>query len=818
MTTIRKFPKSRALPLVWLLAGLFCTHIVSGQENPHEIEFASLPTLSPTQQTEAPAQNNQNTLAELSKAFQEAYQVPVKSRQQAQPKRWLAPTTPLGPPANQLTAPELTAPVIGPSVFQQPSFTQPTHRLPTNVSPRNNESAKAPKTGTSSPLSRYPLGEPQIQNGTAQWENPLSSPPTQTNRVVQFLDTNRDENSFLLPNHSPPTAQNSGRTKPQTEGFNGGLQNIEPIQSSVPALQTAGMSISSFDNGQAAEFQNNFQARNTPENMIWWRNQVTSPIFSPNGNTPVDTNSLVYNALKKSPRIRAISQDPLIREMQVVEADSEFDPTSFVTSQFQDRVDPVGDSLSITADGSPFIQDHIWTGNAGIRKKTRTGGTYEFGQQIGFRNSNSNFFNPQDQGTATLSLNVTQPLLRGRGKYYNQSQILIAQAAEQVSWNTFTGELQDELRKTVVAYWQLYYARSVFLQKQKSVERGSSILAMLEGRRDLDSLPSQIARARSAVQSRKTDLANAMRDVRDAETEIRRLTAERNWKTDQFIEMVPMETPVNEMMALELEQIATTALQHRPEIQETMKRAKVVAIQRDVSLNELMPELSLLLGTYISALRGESEVFEAIGDQFGGIKPGYSFGLEFEMPWRNRAAHSRLAQRKLQFAKISAEIDEVIQNVIAESQVSLRQITSAKQTLDAALQAIDAARYDLEQNTRRWESFALIEGDIADGQTPTTILDQLLDSQERLASSELVFSQAELDLKSAEIDLQRTMGTLLIQQQVSYHRGNENGRAQVIIDKLESTPTRQPVPFQQANPDQSPAPSVQGFFYKNLKD
>jgi outer membrane protein TolC len=199
-----------------------------------------------------------------------------------------------------------------------------------------------------------------------------------------------------------------------------------------------------------------------------------------------------------------------------------------------------------------------------------------------------------------------------------------------------------------------------------------------------------------------------------------------------------------------------------------MKRARVVAIQRDVSLNELMPELSLLLGTYISALRGESEVFEAIGDQFGGIKPGYSFGLEFEMPWRNRAAHSRLAQRKLQFAKISAEIDEVIQNVIAESQVSLRQITSAKQTLDAALQAIDA--------------------------------------------------QAELDLKSAEIDLQRTMGTLLIQQQVSYHRGNENGRAQVIIDKHESTPTRQPVPFQQANPDQSPAPSVQGFFYKNLKD
>ena len=503
---------------------------------------------------------------------------------------------------------------------------------------------------------------------------------------------------------------------------------------------------------------------------VWWAPYVQQPILPSNSPVGVDSNSLVYQTLVRSPRIRALSQDPLIRELQIVEADSEFDPVAFVQSQFQDRVDPVGDSLSITSDGSSFLQDHIWTADAGVRKKARTGASWELSQRLGFRNSNSNFFTPQDQGTATLALNVTQPLLRGRGRYINQTQILIAQAATDGAWNTFLVELQDEIQSTVDAYWRLYFDRSVFLQKRRNVERGEVILRTLEGRKDLDSLPSQIARARSAVQSRRTELANAYRDIRNSETELRRLVADMNWGANQSVEMIPTEMPFADAPPLGLENVVYTALEHRPEIKEAIQRSKIAAIQRDISYNELLPELSLLLGTYVSALQGESQVFRAVGDQFGQIKPGYNVGFEYEMPFRNRAARTRYAQRQLQITKIRAEIDEVMQNVVAESQVSLRRVASAKETMQAAQQSIEAARVDLEQNFRRWESFALIEGDIADGRTPTTVLDQLLDSQERLTSAELVFSQSQLELKSAEVALLRTMGTLLIHRNVNLNK------------------------------------------------
>jgi outer membrane protein TolC len=519
-----------------------------------------------------------------------------------------------------------------------------------------------------------------------------------------------------------------------------------------------------------------------PDSLTWWKQVVLQPLDRNRPTESVDSHTLVYRTLQNSPRIQAVSQNPLIRELQIVEADAEFDAQQYIRSQFEDRVDPVGNSLTVGT-GESFLKDNIWSADMGLRKKSRNGANWELNQRLGFQNSNSNFFVPQDQGTATLALNVTQPLLRGRGKYYNQSQILIAQATNSAAWQTFHGELQDELLGVVSAYWDLYLNRSVYLQKKRNVERGQKILSRLEGRARLDSLPSQIARARSSVQTRRTELANALRDVRNAETEVRRRIADNSWMNGGGAELIPGELPTAETFQLPLEQVVYAALEHRPEIREAMSRARIATVQRDVSANEIMPELSLLMGSYVSSLRGDTGIGNAFQDQFGQVKPGYSVGVNFELPYGNRAARSRLAQRQLQVKKIKHEVDEVMQSVIAESQVALRRVESASETLFAATEAIRAAQADRNQFENRWESFALVEGDLADGQNPTTVLDQLLDSQDRLASAELVYVQAERELKVSEVALQRAMGTLLMRQNVSTARGYDNDTPRMDILK-----------------------------------
>ena len=144
----------------------------------------------------------------------------------------------------------------------------------------------------------------------------------------------------------------------------------------------------------------------------------------------------------------------------------------------------------------------------------------------------------------------------------------------------------------------------------------------------------------------------------------------------QRLELLPEELPSVQNLGWGLDQVVKTALNNRPEIRESIRRIKIAGVQRDVSENELLPELSLLVGTYVSALQGDSDVFGAFGDQFGDVTPGYSFGLEYELPRFNRAARSRFQQRHLQLKRLQNELEEVIQNVIAESQIALRRTTS----------------------------------------------------------------------------------------------------------------------------------------------
>lgn len=572
------------------------------------------------------------------------------------------------------------------------------------------------------------------------------------------------------------------------------LDHADPIQFDEQTISSPPASPSNYGAASISGIGIHQDENQTQIGDIWWNQAVSSPFDRQHMTESVDVDMLLYTALQNSQQIQFISKDPLIRELEIVEAEADFDPVNFARSVYDDRVDPVGNSL--TTGGAPFLKDNIWSADVGFRKKLRTGGQLELEQSLGFQNSNSRFFVPQDQGTATLSLNYNQPLLRGAGRQFNRSQILLAQRTTDLAWDTFSSSLQDELLAVVESYWDLYFRRAVFLQKQRNVQRGEAILRKIEGRAGLDSLPSQIARARSEVQSRRTELANAFRDVRNAETEIRRLVSDPDWLGKQSVEMIPVENPNTKIAPIELKTVVYDAIQNRPEIRAAVQKAKLAALQTDILTNELLPELTLLFSSYVSALEANTGIDRAWQNQFS-ADPGVSIGFEFELPYKNRAARSRHTRSKIQLSKIHHEIQQTTQNVIAESQIAYRRVISAAETLEAAALAVSAAKADLNQNHRRWENFALIEGDITEGQTPTLILDQLLDSQQRLADAEFTYSQAIKELKVAEIGLRRATGTLLLAKEVQVTKENAGDQPTIRLDRINNRaypPAQHPIP------------------------
>ncbi len=613
---------------------------------------------------------------------------------------------------------------------------------------------------------------PQI---ASEWDVPVPEPPQK--QVPKGMNIVRETEPVISPENTP---ESTLKTPTKTIQPLPPLDNVleappvsisETEQSFKPSLEIPQQTESKLIPSRAGKPRvlNIKLVTETPEdpdpNSMWWHAKVIEPIDQRDIEL-INPNALLHHALHNSPLILAISKSPLIRQTAVGEACGKFDPEIFVLSQFDDRYDPVGNTLT-TGNSSSFLKDHLWSGDMGVRRKMQNGGSIEARQQFGFQNSNSSFFQPQDQGTATLSLNFAQPLMKGRGAAYNRNQILIAQLDSTSSWDEFASELQDELTQIVEAYWTLYFHRALLLQKENNVKRGEVVLQKLEARSGLDSLPSQIARARSAVQLRRTELANARRDIKNAETNIRRLIG--SVENFQAIapELLPEEAPSLIEPNRDLAAVIEQAIQLRPEIKRAIQRGKIAAVQKRVSEHELMPELNLIFNTYVSALQGDSDILGAWGEQFTGSTPGYGVGFEFNTPYYRRAARSANKRQQYFLDQVRHEIDQTVNNIVAEAQIAWREVDSAYQTVISAAEAIRAARTDLLQNEARWNSFALVEGDFSDGQNPTTLLDQLLDAQQRLSNAELTYSQSLLEFKRSEVELKRATGELLNHQEVS---------------------------------------------------
>ena len=523
--------------------------------------------------------------------------------------------------------------------------------------------------------------------------------------------------------------------------------------------------------------QISFDQTATDSDETWWRSSVREPICNlPNSET-LDVATLVNLTLRGSKHLQAVSQEPLIRELEVVVAQSNFDPNLFARTLYDDRTDPVGNTL--TTGGLPFLKDNIWTGQTGVKRKLFTGGNVEVSQQLGFQNSNSRFFLPQDQGTATLALNFQQPLLRGAGQSYNRSQIVMAQVNGGASWDQVAAKVQDELARAVITYWDLYAKRAIYLQKMRNYDRSLGILERLEARAQYDAQALQIAQARSAVTARKMELANALRDVRNSETEIRRIVGDHDWMRQQSVEFLTIESPVGVDEHFDLESAVQTALANRPELRQAMQKIRVAAIKCDVSRNEILPDLSLLFGTYVKGLAGETGIGQAWNNQFSNSTPGYSVGLQYAFPWQNRAANSRNRQHQLELIRQQNEMEQTTIDIVADTQQNHRRLASGMETLDAAQVALSAAQAELDQVLARWDSFAIVEGDWSEGQTQSLLLDQLLAAQQKLTSSEAIVTESEKEVKSAQIGLRRSMGVLLTYYQVSTDKIIINGTSQV---------------------------------------
>ena len=445
----------------------------------------------------------------------------------------------------------------------------------------------------------------------------------------------------------------------------------------------------------------------------WWNQAVMKRLGEFPDAHPIDLDALIVSALACSPRVRAISEDVLIQETSILEAQATFDVHAFMDSKFYRKSEPIGNLLE--TGGPPRLREGDWGYSAGLRKRTPLGGSWEFSQQVGMHDSNSRFFAPEQQGNARLSLSFNQPLLNGFGKTYNTSLIVLADIDTTVAMDQMYAALQNQLIHIAQAYWELYLQRSVLIQKHRHLERAKLILDELRRRRDIDALESQILRAQAAVAAREAELVRSATGIRNTEAKIRALTNSPELLATPQTELIPLDQPATIPLNASLRDALVTALQYRPEIDAASQEIRAASVRLDMSRNELLPALDLVLETYVMGLDRDYDLGQAMADQFHVGEPSYTAGLVFEVPLHRRAAKARLQRRQLQLRQLTAQFDETVQTLMADVEIAVREVTATYQEMIGKYRAMVAAQAEVDYSTRRWE---LLSGEDRSAQLP----------------------------------------------------------------------------------------------------
>jgi outer membrane protein len=514
--------------------------------------------------------------------------------------------------------------------------------------------------------------------------------------------------------------------------------------------------------------------REPPNFHPWWEEGAMRPLKPGAPPLNMELEPVVLGTISFSPQINMLREVAPLREDSVVEAAAEFDPKAFVETKFLDTSDPVGSVL--TTGGPDRFIDQNWNYNNGIRKKTPTGAQIELSEKIGYENSNSVYFLPPLQGTARLSLNITQPLLNGAGQMYNTRLIVLAQIDAQTALQRTSKDLQTILLDVYQAYWDLHLQRALLLQKRRLYDEGVDICRKLEGRHEVDAVGGQLARAKAAVASRYGSMLRQETELLNADAKLRTLINDPFLLLNRGQELIPMQRPLRDPTPVSFQDALVVALLHRPEINEARSELKAAYVRQNVAKNELRPVLNLILSTYVSGLEGDVNIGRALGDQFTMGRPTYSTGAVFEIPIGNRAARAKFDRRRLEIIQLTSQLCATTSTVRLEVEKAVREIKTSYQETLCQAHAVIGNIAEIEYLKARWEA------SLDEQRSSAVLLDDLLNAHDRLARSEGLYATALVAYNVGFANLNRATGTLVDFQTVQrltpgYARNQASGAA-----------------------------------------
>ena len=293
---------------------------------------------------------------------------------------------------------------------------------------------------------------------------------------------------------------------------------------------------------------------------------------------------------------------------------------------------------------------------------------------------------------ATLSLGISQPLLKGFGKDIQTAEIEAAKkslAAASFAVDSLAADLAAQVK---AAYWDLVYAWQDIEVKRLSLTLASKLLEETDAKIKAGKLADvDIYQPQSEVARREEFLIGAERAIGVAEDDLKLLMNTVQWATA----LNPTDQPVTDPRHPDPEQILTEALNNRPDLKAADLAAEAASLKQRIATDNTRPNLALAGSVgYGGSETDYGKTFDAALDD---PQTNWQIGLEFSMPLDNTAAKGSLLQAKADYnsAKTSAELlrlqtQKKVRTTVRDVELAIKAIEATHKTSLASAKRLEA--------------------------------------------------------------------------------------------------------------------------------
>ena len=471
---------------------------------------------------------------------------------------------------------------------------------------------------------------------------------------------------------------------------------------------------------------------------------------------------VVETTLKNNISIAVEEFKSKIREQDITDRKSEFDPTINIELSTLERTNQV--SSAFASPDKAENRDYIW--DLSLNQKVVTGGEYEISFNSSRNKTNSNFAGLNPRYSSELLLLASQPLLKNFGIDNNKRNIYIANNDLDISDFEFESKVIDTITDVENLYWELVFSIGDLNVKQKSLKRAQDLEKRVRAQVEVGTVaPLDILQAQSEVASREELLLQAQDLIQDNEDNLKNTLNINFDSPDGRKKVRPLDRPtIQPEKEIALDEAIKKALANRPDYLSRKTKLANDHILVKYNENQVYPTLDLFGSLGLNGISGNavaitSGTVTGTSRFGGGYDDALSFlgsrdyyqwevGLSMSYPLGNRSAKSRLTASRLLVAQTLLDIKDLEKKIVVEVREAVRQIKTEAKRVQAAGLARELAQKKLDAEEKKFE-------------VGLSTSFNVLEFQEDLVEEQSNEIRAIIDHRKSRIRLRQVMATTL---------------------------------------------------------